>query len=80
MQQGKEAVVDLDESDIGSNSWNHCLIGYFLDGRMPYNLLCATARAVWKENAPISIKQIGSCFFFVFKDEETKMKFQIRIQ
>lgn len=74
MQQGKEAVVDLDESDIDSGSWNHCLIGYFLDGKMPYNLLCATARAVWKENAPISIKQIGSCFFFVFKDEETKMK------
>lgn len=74
MQTGKEAVAELDESDIDTNSWNHCLIGYFLDGKMPYNLLCATARAVWKENSPTSIKQIGSCFFFVFKDEATKLQ------
>jgi len=41
---------------------------------MPYKLLSATARAVWKEYAPESIKQIGSCFFFEFKDETTKLK------
>jgi len=27
MQRGNEAVVELDESDVDTNSWNHCLIG-----------------------------------------------------
>lgn len=74
MQQGKDAVVELDDSDVDSNSWDHCLIGYFLDGKMPYNLLCATARSVWKDNAPRSVKQIGACFFFEFRDEASKMQ------
>lgn len=55
-------------------SWNHCLIGHFADGKMPYALLCATARSAWKENAPLSIKQIGACFFFEFKDDATKLQ------
>lgn len=41
---------------------------------MPYALLRATAHIAWKDCAPVSIKQIGSCFFFEFKDEATKLK------
>lgn len=74
MQNGTEAVVDLQDSDTDTTLWNHCLVGYFLDGKMSFNLLSATARAVWKESAPTSIKQIGSCFFFMFKDETTKLQ------
>jgi len=74
MQKGKDAVVELEDSDVDTNSWDHCVIGYFLDGRMPFNLLSATARSVWKDNAPRSIKQVGACFFFEFKDEASKLQ------
>jgi len=74
LRRGKNAVVELDESHIDDSAWNHCLYGYFLDGRMPFALLRATAHTAWKDCAPISIKQVGSCFFFDFKDEATKMK------
>lgn len=73
MQQGKEPIIEIDDTDVDTNSWNHCLIGYFLDEKMPYNLLCATARAIWKDNAPTSIKQLGACFFFKFRDEAAKL-------
>lgn len=74
LQKGKAAVIDLEDSDVDTNSWDNCLLGYFLDGKMPYNLLCATARSVWKENAPMSIKQIGTCYFFEFRDEACKLQ------
>jgi hypothetical protein len=74
LRRGKNAIVELDESHIDDRAWNHCLYGYFLDGRMPFALLRATAHTAWKDCAPVSIKQVGSCFFFEFKDEATKLK------
>ena len=41
---------------------------------MAFPLLSSTARKIWKDHGRIKIKQVGSCFFFEFQDEETKMK------
>ncbi|KAI8564159.1 hypothetical protein RHMOL_Rhmol03G0160300 [Rhododendron molle] len=73
LQKGKCAVVELDESDIDEGSWNHCLIGHFLDGKMEFPLLKATARTVWKDDL-LSVKELGSRFLFEFKDEAAKMR------
>lgn len=61
LQQGKKAAIEIDESDLDDRNWKHCLIGHFLDGPMPFPLLKATAR-------------VGSCFFFEFQDEATKLR------
>lgn len=74
LQKGKSVVVEFDESHIDDRNWNHCLVRYFLDGKMPLALLSSTARAVWKDHGQIRIKQVGSCFFFEFQDEATKLK------
>lgn len=74
LQQEGSAVVELVESDLNDKTWNFCLIGYFLDGKMPFPLLSATARKIWKDYGKINIKQIGACYFFEFQDEETKLK------
>lgn len=66
-------MVELDETDIDEGSWNHCLIGHFLDGKMELPLLKATARTVWKDDL-LSVKEIGSRFLFEFKDEAAKLK------
>lgn len=73
LQQGKNAIVEFDELHLDLNTRNLCLIGHFLDGKMSFPLLGAIAKSAWKENAFVSIKQIGSCFFFEFKDEDTKL-------
>ncbi|KAI8535189.1 hypothetical protein RHMOL_Rhmol10G0154500 [Rhododendron molle] len=73
LQQGKRAVVELVDSDIDEDRWNHCLVGHFLDGKMELPLLKATARTVWKDDL-ISVKEIGSRFLFEFKDEAAKLK------
>lgn len=46
LQQGNNAVVELEESDLNDKTWNSCLVGYFLDGKMPFPLLCSTARKI----------------------------------
>lgn len=74
LQQGDEPVVKMDETDLYEGIWSNCLVGYFLDGKMPFPLLSATARSIWKDHGRISIKQIGACYFFEFQDEETKHK------
>lgn len=66
--------MNLKESDINDKSWNSCLIGYFLDGKMAFLLLSSTARKIYKDYGKINIKQIGACFFFEIQDEETKLK------
>lgn len=74
LKTGKNAVIECDESHVDDKNWNHCLVGYFLDGKMPIALLSSTARAVWKDHGRLHIKQVGSCFFFEFQDEATKLK------
>lgn len=74
LQNGKGAIVELDDTQLDDRNWNHCLVGYFLDGKMPFALLSSTARAVWKDHGQIRIKQFGSCFYFEFQDEATKIK------
>lgn len=72
LQQGKKAVVEIDDADLDTTSWNHCLVGHFLDGKMPYPLLSATAQRVWRDQLN-SVNQIGSKFIFEFKDEASKL-------
>lgn len=36
--------------------------------------LCLTTRKIWKDYGKIQIKQIGACYFFEFRDEDTKFK------
>lgn len=74
LKNGKCAVVELEDSHLDDRNWNCCLVGYFLDGKMPFALLSSTARAVWKNHGQFHIKQVGSCFFFEFQDEATKIK------
>lgn len=74
LQQDLDAPVELDEYHLDDKNWGLCLIGYFLDGRMDFPLLCSTARRVWKDCGPIKIRQFGACFFFEFQDEDSKNK------
>ncbi|XP_058227165.1 uncharacterized protein LOC131335705 isoform X3 [Rhododendron vialii] len=69
LQKGKRAAVEIEETDLDDRSWNHCLIGYFLDGKMDFTLLNSTARKVWKDKIN-SVKQIDLRFLLEFKDEE----------
>lgn len=74
LQQETSVVVELEESDLNDKTWNCCLIGYFLYGKMPFPLLSSPARKIWKDHGKISIKQIRACYFFEFQDEDTKLK------
>lgn len=74
LQQEECAVVEIEEADVNEKTWSHCLVGHFLDGKMPFPLLSSTARKIWKDHGRINIKQIGACYFFEFQDEETKLK------
>lgn len=73
IHKGKEAHVEFDESQLDDGVGKHCLIGHFLDGKMPLPLLSATARAVWKDHGKFTVKQLGSCFLFEFEDEVSKL-------
>lgn len=73
IKKGKEAHVEFDDSQLDDGVGKHCLIGHFLDGKMPLPLLSATARAVWKEHGKFTVKQLGSCYLFEFEDEASKM-------
>lgn len=72
LQKGKCAAVEIEETDLDDRSWNHCFIGYFLDGKMDFTLLNSTARMVWKDKIN-SVKQIDLQFLLEFKDEATKL-------
>lgn len=74
LQQGDDPVVELEDSHINDRSWNNCLIGHFLDGKMAFLLLSSTARKIWKDHGRIKIKQVGACYFFEFQDEGTKSR------
>lgn len=73
LQKGKEAHISFDESQLEDSMGKHCLVGHFLDGKMPLPLLSATARTVWKDHGNFSIKQLGSCYLFEFEDEISKL-------
>lgn len=72
-QKGKEAHIAFDESQLDDGIGKHCLVGHFLDGKMPIPLLTATARTVWKDHGKFSIKQLGSSYLFEFDDEASKL-------
>lgn len=72
LQQEKKAVVKLDAAHLDEITWRNCLVGYFLDGRMDFPLVHATAFKVWKEFGLISAKTNKSgLFYFQFKDQES---------
>lgn len=74
LRKSKSPIIILDETHVDDRNWGCCLLGYFLDGRMPLALLSSTARAVWKEHGQIKVKQLGACFLFEFQDEATKRR------
>ena len=61
-------------SQLDDGVGKHCLVGHFLDGKMPLPLLIATACAVWKDFGRFTVIQLGACFLFEFDDEESKLK------
>lgn len=73
-QKGKDAHVQFDESRLDDGVGKHCLVGQFLDGKMPFPLLSATAHVVLKDFGRFTVKQLGACFLFEFDDEESKLK------
>lgn len=37
LEQGDDAVVEIEETDLNDKAWGCCLIGYFLDGKMAFS-------------------------------------------
>lgn len=73
LRKGKRAIVEIGKENLDERSWGHCLVGNFLDGKMPLALLSSTAHNVWDNHGVNSVKQIGSRFIFEFKDEASKI-------
>lgn len=74
LQQDGSATIELEEAELNDKSWSHCLVGYFLDGKMPFPLLSSTARKIWKDHGKINIKQVGACFFFEIQMKKPSSK------
>jgi hypothetical protein len=73
LHRGKDASVVIDEELTEVDSWDRYLIGYFLDGKMPFPLLLATAKNNWKDRL-VSVKLDASgLIIFQFTDEQAKL-------
>lgn len=69
LHRGKNAEVEIYEDLTEVDSWDKYLVGYFLDGKMPFPLLLSTARNAWKDRL-VSLKVDASGFIvFQFRDE-----------
>lgn len=77
LRQGKSAVVKLDASHIDEDSWNHCLVGYFLEGKMDFPLVNSTAHKLWGKKTKFGLESVridvSGFIYFEFQDEESKM-------
>lgn len=74
LQQGNNAILEIDEDLVDNGKWTNCLVGYFLDGRMNFNLLRSTAHKVWDSMGLVSvIPDVSGFTFFEFRDEEAKL-------
>lgn len=72
LHRGRNAEVEIDEDLTEVDSWDKYLVGYFLDGKMPFPLLLSTARNAWKDRL-VSLKVDASGFIvFQFRDEQAK--------
>lgn len=74
LQQGINAVVEIDEADLDDGSWNHCLVGHFLDGKMAFPLLSSTTKYVWGKKGLKIVRLLDSIFIFEFEDEDSKLQ------
>lgn len=66
--------MEIDETDLDDGSWNHCLVGHFLYGKMAFPLLSSTAKYVWGKKGLKIVRQLDSRFIFEFEDEDSKLR------
>ncbi|GAB2275962.1 hypothetical protein Dimus_010707 [Dionaea muscipula] len=61
--------ITMAESDEDAEGWGYCLVGYFLQGSVPFGYVRSTVSRLWMKSGLTEVKSLDDGFFvFIFAD------------
>ncbi|KAM2473942.1 hypothetical protein PS1_006716 [Malus domestica] len=55
-----------------AKEWRHCLVGYFIDKKLPFSAVCILAKKLWANKGLVDVLAKDSGFFFFkFRDDSS---------
>ncbi|KAF5192427.1 hypothetical protein FRX31_017985 [Thalictrum thalictroides] len=57
---------------MGAKEWEHMIVGYFVDKKLPYSLVKSIVEKRWKLEGQVEILLDGDLFYFNFNKPEDR--------